>query len=422
MGDGLGEELAKCDRAIARNPDDAGAWKNRGTVFLHAWYQLAAAGRTSEGVVCLEEALGSLDRAVALKPDYAEAFNNRGAVLHLLGQLDDGLCSFDQAIALKPDFANAFVNRGMAKLLLGDFREGWTDYEWRWKLRGIPGMPPSADSRMWQGEDLAGRSIAVYALGQGFGDIFQFARYLPLLVQRGAKVILHASPKVIRVLQPLLSGVDVVSSKEARVRCDFSSAIMSLPLGFGTELQTIPGEIPYLRAESDLAAKWKKRLGDHGFKIGIGWQAEPSQDGGRSIPLTEFSALCRLPGVRLICLQKNFGLDQLANLPAGAHIEVLGDEFDGGPDAFIDTAGAMANLDLIVSADISIAHLACALGRPAWVGLPYMPDWRWLLDREDSPWYPTMRLFRQEKDRDWNFAFTRIETELRRLLGAGGAR
>jgi hypothetical protein len=279
-------------------------------------------------------------------------------------------------------------------------------------------MPPSANSRIWQGEDLTGRSIVVYALGQGFGDIFQFARYLPLLVRRGAKVTLRAPAKVARVLQPLLSGVELATRKDGRERFDFSCAIMSLPLGFGTELETIPSEVPYLSAESDLIARWKKRVGDGGFKIGIGWQAEPSQDGGRSIPLAEFSALC-LPGVRLISLQKNFGLDQLASLPAGTDVEILGDQLDSGPDAFIDTAAVMANLDLIVSADISIAHLAGALGRPVWVGLPYIPDWRWLLDREDSPWYPTMRLFRQERDRDWKLVFSRIGKDLRRRLEDG---
>jgi hypothetical protein len=157
-------------------------------------------------------------------------------------------------------------------------------------------------------------------------------------------------------------------------------------------------------------------LGNHGFKIGIGWQVGVSQDRARSIPLVEFMRLSKIPNVRLISLQKEHGLEQLANLPAGIHLEKLGDEFDNGPDAFIDTAAVMAGLDLIITADISIAHVAGALGRPTWVGLKYVPDWRWLLDRDDSPWYPTVRLFRQETDGDWKFVFSKIERALCALL------
>jgi hypothetical protein len=191
---------------------------------------------------------------------------------------------------------------------------------------------------------------------------------------------------------------------------------MSLPLWFKTDASSIPNQVPYLRAEPNLVAQWKARIGDHGFKVGIAWQGNPSGkiDRGRSIPVAEFVPLSRLSGVRLISLHD--GLDQLAGLPPHARIEVLGDDFDSGPDAFIDSAAVMENLDLIITSDTAIAHLAGALARPIWVALKYVPDWRWLLDSDDSPWYPTMRLFRQKKLYDWSVPFQDIAVELDALL------
>jgi tetratricopeptide (TPR) repeat protein len=399
----LDDALASYDQAIALNPGHAEAFNNRGCA-LHELKRL-------------EEALGSYDRAIALRPGYAEAINNRGSALHELKRLGEALASFEQAIALKPGFANAFLNRGIARLLDGRIREGYADYEWRWKATGIPRKPPAIDGRTWQGENLAGARIAIYA-EQGLGDAIQFARYLPLLVQRGAKVTFLAPAKLVRLLQPLSPEIEVVSSIEARGPFDFQCALMSLPFRFGTELSSIPNQVPYLSAEKDRVAKWTKQLGGHGFKIGIAWQGNPNRmiDRGRSIPLAEFVPLLRLPGLRAISLQKNHGLDQLASLPAGVNLEILGDEFDRGPDAFLDSAAVMANLDLIVTSDTSIAHLAGALGRPTWVALKYVPDWRWLLDREDCPWYPTMHLFRQQTDGDWKSVFSKIEQQLRSQL------
>src|SRR5262249_19249888 len=199
---------------------------------------------------------------------------------------------------------------------------------------------------------------------------------------------------------------------------DFQCALMSLPLRFNTDLSSIPSKIPYLAAEEKLLARWKARIGKHGFKIGIAWQGNPQAriDQGRSIPVAEFVSLSRLPGVRLISLQKHHGLAQLARLPADCKIETLGDDFDSGPDAFVDTAAVMESLDLIITSDTSIAHLAGALARPTWVALKHVPDWRWMLDRKDSPWYPKMRLFRQSARDDWRSVFTAIERELRSLF------
>jgi hypothetical protein len=199
---------------------------------------------------------------------------------------------------------------------------------------------------------------------------------------------------------------------------------MSLPLRFGTDLGSIPSKIPYLKPEAGLVEGWKQRIADVGFRIGIAWQGNPDVkiDRGRSVPLSEFTPLARRPGVRLISLQKNHGLDQLRTLPAEATVETLGDGFDSGPDAFIDTAAVMSNLDLIITSDTSIAHLAGALGRPTWVALQYVPDWRWLLDRGDSPWYPTMRLFRQQTRGDWGSVFRDIAVELDAILSKAAVR
>jgi hypothetical protein len=330
------------------------------------------------------------------------------------------MASYDQAIALRPNNADALLNRGLCKLLLGYYQEGWQDYEWRWEAMRFLDKRPKINVATWEGEDLAGRRLVVFS-EQGLGDTIQFARFLPQLVQRKAKVTFLTQAKLVRVLRPLIRDIDVISAIDNQDAFDLQCALMGLPLRFNTDLDTIPARIPYLSAEPDRVARWKERIGAYGFKIGIGWQGKPNgQDNHKHIPLEEFIPLTRIPQVRLISLQHGNGVDQLARLPADVKIETLGDDFDSGPDAFIDTAAVMANLDLIISSCTSIPHLAGALGRPTWIVLKHVPDWRWLLDREDSPWYPTMRLFRQPERDDWTSVFSKIERELRSLLNAKG--
>jgi hypothetical protein len=192
---------------------------------------------------------------------------------------------------------------------------------------------------------------------------------------------------------------------------------MSLPLAFGTDGTSIPGEVPYLRAEPDRAARWRERVGERGFKIGICWQGRPGkEDRGRSFPLAALAGVARLAGVRLISLHQGDGSAQLSGLPAGMRVETLGEDFDAGPDAFLDTAAVMTLCDLVVTSDTAIAHLAGALGITTWLALMALPDWRWLLDRSDTPWYPTMRLFRQKTRGEWEPVFREIEDEVRRLV------
>ncbi|HXJ02836.1 MAG TPA: tetratricopeptide repeat-containing glycosyltransferase family protein, partial [Micropepsaceae bacterium] len=436
----LDEALASYDRAIALRPDYAEAFNNRGNA-LKGLMRLDEALASFDHAIALkpgfaeafnnrgialeevnrrEEALASYDQAITLNSRYAEAFHNRGNVLKELKRLDKALASHDRAIALKTGYAGAFYSRGMVRLLDGRYGTAWLDYEWRWSVKEFPSRPPKIDAPVWQGEDLTGRRIVVYA-EQGMGDVIQFTRYLPLLVRRGAAVTFFSPAGLVRLLRPLDAAIEIISTIDGSEAFDFQCALMSLPHRFGTELSSIPDRIPYLAAEDDLIARWKPLIGEHGFKIGIAWQGNPKGkiDQGRSIPLSEYVPLSGVPGVRLISLQKTHGLDQLATLPQGT-VETLGDDFDTGPDAFVDTAAVIAHLDLIITSDTSIAHLAGALGRPTWVALKHVPDWRWLLGREDSPWYPTMRLFRQQTDGDWKLVFAKIAQELGLLAGTAG--
>ena len=398
------DAVASLERAIALQPSYAEAHNNRG----HA---LRALGR-------LEEALASYERALALKPDYVGALNNRGIVLGGLNRLDEALASYDRALALDPDYADAHMNRALARLLLGRFAEAWPDYEWRWRQSDFPSKKPDVIAPWWQGEDVTDRRLLVFS-EQGFGDVIQFVRYLPRVAQLGGRTTFLVTKKLSRLLRPVTEGIEVVHVPDGTY--DLQAALLSLPYRFGTDLASIPAAVPYLRAEPELVDAWKERIGQHGFRIGIAWHAAPGAGHAaeRSIPLTQFAPLARLPGVRLISLQKHVGLDQLATLPDDLKIEMPGEGFDDGPDAFIDTAAVMASLDLVVAADTVIVHLAGALARPVWVALPHVPDWRWMLDRDDYPWYPTARLFRQKQLGDWEGVFAAMVGELKLRLGAG---
>ncbi len=439
------EALAMCDQALAIKPDFAEALNTRGAVLRQlkrpeealASYGKSLAikpdypeahnnrGNALRDLGRLEEAVASYERALALKPNYPEAHNNRGNALKDLGHLDEAMASYDKALAVKPSYDEAACNRGLLFLLLGKLESGWLDYERRWNRGNGARRKLIAPYPFWKGEDLSGKRIIVYE-EQGFGDVIQFSRYLNKLSERGAQVAFLARPSLHRLLKSFTPQIRLIDDHPANEPFDYQSALLSLPTAFRTTLDTIPADGPYLRPEPALAAKWRDRVGGHGLKVGICWQGNPTSkvDVGRSIPLRCFKALSAIPHVRLISLQKNYGLDQLAELGADLKIETLGPEFDAGADAFIDTAAVMSCLDLIVTSDTSIAHLAGALGRPAWAGLQWMPDWRWLLDRADSPWYPTMTLYRQKRMGDWDGVFERMAGDLARLsrgVGTKGA-
>lgn len=432
------EALASYDSALALQPNFAGAFANRANTLVELQRfedALASTGRAlallpnypeahnARGLALYglnrnKEAMASFDSALAIRPLYAEAFYNRGNALTELKQLDEAIADYDKAIALKPDLANAFLNRAHALLMVGRMAEGWRDAEQRWKTQSFTSRRPPISAPEWSGESLNGRSILVFS-EQGYGDMIQFSRYVPLLAAQGCDVSFLVPPELHRLLSCFTSPAKIISSVDAGSRFDFQSALMSLPLHLGTELETVPASVPYLTAEPEKVAFWRERIGPHGFKIGICWQGNNAVLASRSFPVRVLQPLSQIDGVRLISLQKGSGLAQLDDLPAGMSVETLGEDFDKGADAFIDTAAVMQSLDLIVTCDTSIAHLAGALARPAWVALKFVPDWRWLLDRPDSPWYPTLRLYRQAAPGAWSPVFTSMSQDLEKLVRQG---
>jgi tetratricopeptide (TPR) repeat protein len=386
----LPEALACFDAALARRPAAPLALYERG-VALHSLQRN-------------EEAIASFDALIALQPSQAMAHYGRANALHDEARLDEALAAYDRAIALQPAFPEAFRNRGMVKLLRGDFTGGLADYEYRRPKAG-PKSPVIAAIPEWTGGDIEGKSILV-SDASGLGDTLQFSRYLLLLQARGASVSFCGHPRLFRLLRTLSSTLRLLPEVARSETFDLHCKLLSLPYLFRTTLQSVPNAVPYLHPEPALAVRWAERLGTGGFKVGICWQGNPGRaiDAGRSIPLRAFAPLLQVPGIRLISLQKNFGLEQLSSLPAGS-VETLGDAFDSGDDAFVDSAAVIANLDLVVSSDTSIAHLAGALARPAWIALRAVPEWRWMMTRADSPWYPSLRLFRQSATGDWQGVF-----------------
>lgn len=425
------------DRAIALNPNNAAGHHHRGTVLLRMGDNEAAIASLTaclsrepnffpayneranafRALNRLEDALADYDRAAALHPDHPAILCNRGFALQDLGRFEQALRDYDRAIALKPDYHLAHQSRGTLLLLQGKYREGFTDFEWR--LRAPAALP---DARLrpipyWTGGDLRDKSILIYSDG-AFGDLVQFCRYLPLLAANAKRAILLAPEHFHRILNTTVLGVEMVSSIGEAGCVDLRCELMSLPFLTKTELDTIPPPLNHVLREPTKIAQWRERLPKGSFNIGICWQGNPARhiDRGRSIPLAEFEPLAHLPSVRLVSLQKHHGLEQLDRLPAGMHIETLGESFDEGPDAFVDTAAVMESLDLIVTSDTAIAHLAAALGRPTWIALRLVPEWRWLLDRSDTPWYPTVRLFRQNKLDDWKPVFREMATAFEEQL------
>ncbi|MEX0676319.1 MAG: tetratricopeptide repeat protein [Pirellulales bacterium] len=389
-------------RAVELDPGHAPSHFNLGGVLfeLREWDQAR---------LCYLEAL-------RLRPDYAEPHCSLGTLCMAKGDYDLALGHFEQALAIQPGLAEAHFNRGMLLLMHGHFAAGWPQYEWRWQL---PSGAKRPTGPQWDGGPLEGRTILLYSEG-GLGDAMQFIRYVPLVKARGGRVAVICPRRMIPILSTC-RGVDGFSSDaDPRPPFDVHASLSSLPGILGTELDTIPARVPYLSAPADLVDDWRKQLGDDGsLRVGIHWQGNPTfgWDPFRSMPLAEFAPLAEIEGVRLISLQKGPGIEQLARAPFA--VENLGSRLDLDA-AFCDTAAVIKNLDLVVTSDSSVAHLAGALGAPVWVALSFGPEWRWLLKREDSPWYPTMRLFRQPRFGDWPAVFERMAGELERLV-AGAA-
>jgi tetratricopeptide (TPR) repeat protein len=362
-----------------------------------------------------EEGVALGRRAIALRPDFMPAQFNFATVLAKRGDIEEAIAAFRRAIALEPTRAEPHFSLAQALLLRGDFARGWEEFEWRWKLKDyewIREIRGALERPRWTGEAIAQKTIMLCA-EQGLGDTLQFMRYVPLVVARAGKVILLVQPALESLLANI-AGVTLIGLDVAPPDFDVYCPLLSLPRVFATTANTIPAQAQYLAADAGAIHRWRLRLGEAGLRVGIAWQGKPGTvtDRGRSFPLASLAPLSRIPGVRLISLQKNDGVEQLAGLPEGMRVETLGPDFDSGPDAFVDTAAVMMNLDLIVTSDTAMAHLAGALGRRTWVALKSVPDWRWGLGTPLSPWYPTMRLFRQRAARDWDGVFAEMAEEL----------
>jgi hypothetical protein len=322
---------------------------------------------------------------------------------------------YQRALSLKPDYAAAHNNLGIAWLLMGNFQQGWPEYEWRWKCTEL--KLPSYRQPLWDGSPLKGRTILLLS-EQGLGDTLQFIRFAPLLTRSGGRVIVTCRRALARLLASCPGIASVVAEGDRLPEFDVYAPLMSLPRLLGTTLATVPAEVPYLTADPALVEFWQRELSAiDGFRIGIVWQGSPGyrRDRFRSIPLLQLAPLARLEGVQLVSLQKGPGIDQLHEVSRNFPVTDLGGRLDETSGAFMDTAAVMMNLHLVIAADVAIAHLAGALGVRVWLALPAPPDWRWLLERADCPWYPTMRLFRQAQPGDWASVFERMAAEVRAL-------
>lgn len=393
------EALAACSEAIRLEPGNA----QRHYYLANLLFDLDR----------LDDGLAACDIAIRLKPELAEAHGNRAVALRKLGRVEESLAASAKATRINPAYSSAHFNEAIARLLMGDFAVGLEKYEWRYrggakelKARGLP-------APQWTGQGVNGLTVLLHA-EQGLGDSIQFCRFAVMVKSRGARVVLEVPRHLLRLLAGL-PGVDqFVATGDTLPVFDFHCPLMSLPYALRTTIDSIPAAIPYLHAQADAQEIWKARLGDEGFKIGIAWQGSPTAavEHGRSAPLSCFEPLSKIPGVRLISLQKGYGTDQLNKLPADMRVETLGADFDSGADAFVDTAALMMSLDLVVTVDTAIGHLAGALGRPTWTLLQKVPHWVWMLERTDSPWYPSLRLFRQNERGNWPELFENVTQAL----------
>jgi tetratricopeptide (TPR) repeat protein len=433
----LDEALASYNQAISLRPDYALAHSKKAATLL-------AMKRP-------DDALKSCERAIRLDANLAVAHVNRGAVLDYLGRraeagaafatavrldprdpaaqngyaayvawgegrFDDARRGLEHAIELDPAYAEGYFNLALLHLLAGDFARAWPLYEWRKRLPDPIGNRRVA-ARLWLGaEPIAGQRLLLHA-EQGLGDTIQFARLALDCRALGADVTLAVPRALVRLIRTMEPTLPIVRDDEPLPVADFHCPLLSLPLALKLDGARIPAPVPYLRAEPERVQHWADAVGPPGFRIGVAWHGNTKNlDHSRFFPLAMLRDIAALPGVRLISLQHGEGTEQLASLPGGMRVETLGEDFDAGGDAFIDSAAVLSHLDLVIAADSALGHLAGALGRPVWLALKRHPDWRWQLGRPDSPWYPAHRLFRQATAGVWDDVFAAMTAELARLL------
>ena len=369
----------------------------------------------------IEEADRCFDRAITLKPDYLNAYKNRGTLHVWTGDLERGLMWYEKALAINPDEAELHRNLGVIYLLQGRFEEGWREYRWRWRVGDL--HRPGVRAPLWDGSDVSGKMFLL-SVEQGLGDTINFVRFARFLRERGAKTIVHCQAPLVALLQqsPEL-GPMYPNSLQFESPLHAHCSLLDVADILNIDERTIPSYPSYLRPSQQLTHYWASRFPRQPdrLRVGIAWQGNPDHqaDMFRSVPLSQFEALADVPGVELISLQSGFGVEQLATWRGTQPVSRLEADVDKTSGAFMDTAAIMQQLDLVITSDTAIAHLGGALGVPTWIALNYIPDWRWLLSRTDSPWYPSVRLFRQTALGDWPSVFREIRTALERLTVDG---
>ena len=390
----LDEAAARFEQALALHPAYADALYNLGGV-RHQQHRLA-------------EAVAAYQAALAIRPDHHKAWNNLAKAHQDRGELAVAVEAYGRALSVDPDYAEARFNLSTARLLSGNYLEAWPDYEARFRRSDWQRCYPHRLSKpRWNGEPFPGRTLLVHC-EQGFGDMFQFVRYLPLVKSRGGRVLLETRRPTLELFKGL-AGVDQVvpftPTAPPAAAFDLYVPLLSLPGIFDTRLETIPCRTPYLEPDLLKVRAWSDRFGSDHLRVGLVW-AGTAVDPHRASPLAWFAPLSRIEGLKLYGLQKGPAADLLVQegLPSGMTMKNFGPELGD----FSDTAAALAHLDLLLTIDTSVAHLAGAMGIPVYLLLPVVPDWRWMLAREDSPWYPSFRLFRQETPGDWGPPLTRV--------------
>ncbi len=425
------EAIPACREAIRLDPNYAVAHFNIG-LFLYSKRQF-------------DESIAALRESLRLKPDFAEAYYNLGNALHELGQFDEAIAAYHQALRFQPVYPEAYNNIGIVLrdkgqldeanaaylqslrmrndnppvhwnlalnyLLQGNFNQGWEEQEWRLQCKSSTSPPHNFNQPMWDGRDLNGQTILLHA-EQGFGDTIQFVRYAPMVADRGGRVFLQCQPELARLLKFNPQLGQIISADDPIPEFEFHCLLLSLPRAFNTDIHSIPAATSYLRVDPALAEAWKERLASApcGFRVGMVWAGRPThkRDRHRSFALSQFLPLSAVNNVSFFSLQKGPASKQINDLPQSMKLV----DFTSDLHDFAETAALISNLDLVIGADTAVAHLAAAMGKPVWLLLPAVPDWRWLMNREDSPWYPTMRLFRQKSPGDWAEVISRVKESL----------